>query len=63
MSVRISDQMSTSYTERLVEAAIAEAIERGFVEVIPGDDGVNRYVITELGVKYFQGVLEGREEE
>jgi len=55
--------MSTSYPERLVEAAIAEAIQRGFLELLRGDDGVDRYVITPLGVKYFQGLIDWQEEE
>jgi hypothetical protein len=55
--------MSTRSNHRLIEAAIAEAIRRGFVEVLPSDDGVVRYQITELGVKYFEGVIDDLEEE
>ena len=55
--------MSTSRNHRLIEAAIREVIARGFVEVIPSDDGVVRYQITEAGVKYFEGVIDDMEGE
>jgi DNA-binding PadR family transcriptional regulator len=63
MGRRISDPMSTRRDQRLIEAAIREAIKRGFVKVIPSDDGVDRYQITELGSEYFERVLAGEEEE
>ena len=58
----ISDQMSTTYMQRVVQAAIDEAVQRGFVRIVASDDGVVRYQITELGEKYFQGVLDWQEE-
>jgi hypothetical protein len=63
MSRRISDHMSTTRRELLIEAALEEAVRRGFVQVIPSDDGEPRYLITQLGVEYFQRVLAGLEEE
>jgi hypothetical protein len=63
MGRRISDPMSTSPSQRVIEAAILECIRRGFVEVIQSDDGVLRYRITDLGVKYFESVIAGEKEE
>jgi len=54
--------MSTTYMQRVVQAAIDEAVQRGFVRIVASDDGVVRYQITELGEKYFQGVLDWQEE-
>ena len=55
--------MSTRWSHRLIEAAIVEAIELGFFELVPSDDGVVRYQITELGVKYFESVIDEQEED
>jgi hypothetical protein len=63
MGRRISDPMSTSSDQRLIDAAIREALRRGFIQVIPSDDGELHYGITEAGVEYFERVLDEHEEE